>query len=102
MAGGKRRIRTSVIHWKKKWLNSEGYDDTIYGGKFYAKECNSMGLIQKVFGTQSEKELKRISPLIDKIESLRPQMMEMSDEGLREKTQEFKKRLGKARLWTIC
>ncbi|MCJ7835333.1 preprotein translocase subunit SecA [Cuneatibacter sp. NSJ-177] len=53
-----------------------------------------MGLIQKVFGTQSEKELKRISPLIDKIESLRPQMMEMSDEGLREKTQEFKKRLG--------
>ncbi|WP_434310835.1 preprotein translocase subunit SecA [Hominifimenecus sp. rT4P-3] len=53
-----------------------------------------MGLVQKIFGTQSEKELKRISPLINKIESLRPQMMEMSDEGLRAKTQEFKKRLG--------
>ena len=52
-----------------------------------------MGLIQKVFGTQSEKEIKRISPLIKKIESLRPEMMKKSDEELRGKTQEFKKRL---------
>ncbi len=52
-----------------------------------------MGLIQKVFGTQSEKEIKRISPLIKRIESLRPEMMQKSDEELRGKTQEFKKRL---------
>ncbi len=53
-----------------------------------------MGLIQKVFGTQSEKEIKRIMPLIQKIESLRPEMMEKTDEELRGKTQEFQKRLG--------
>ena len=53
-----------------------------------------MGLMQKLFGTQSEKEIKRISPLIQKIESMRPEMMEKTDEELRAKTQEFKKRLG--------
>ncbi len=53
-----------------------------------------MGLMQKLFGTQSEKEIKRISPLIQKIEGMRPEMMEKTDEELRAKTQEFKKRLG--------
>ncbi len=52
-----------------------------------------MGLVQKVFGTHSERELKRIEGLVKKIEELRPAMMEMSDEQLRDKTKEYKRRL---------
>ena len=52
-----------------------------------------MGIISKVFGTHSEREIKRIKPIVNKIVSLRPEMMEMSDEQLRDKTTEFKKRL---------
>ncbi len=50
-------------------------------------------IVDKIFGTRSERELKRILPLVDKIEELRPAMMELSDEELRGKTAEFKKRL---------
>ena len=53
-----------------------------------------MGLITKVFGTHSDREIKRIKPIVNKIVSYRPQMMELSDEQLRDKTAEFKKRLG--------
>ena len=52
-----------------------------------------MGVFDKLFGTYSERELKRIIPIVDKIEALRPQMMELSDEELKGKTQEFKDRL---------
>jgi len=52
-----------------------------------------MNLIEKVFGTHSERELKRIEPLVQAIENLRPTMMELSDEQLRDKTKEFKSRL---------
>ena len=52
-----------------------------------------MGIIQKVFGTHSERELKRIEPLVKKIEDLRPAMQALSDEELRGKTEEYKKRL---------
>ena len=52
-----------------------------------------MNIIQKVFGTHSQRELKRIEPIVDKIESLRPEMMALSDEALRDKTKEYKKRL---------
>ena len=52
-----------------------------------------MGLIDKVFGTHSERELKRISPLVAKINELRPAMMELSDAQLQDKTKEFKKRI---------
>ena len=51
-----------------------------------------MKLVEKVFGTHSERELKRISPIVDKIESYREAMGELSE--LKEKTKEFKKRLG--------
>ncbi len=54
-----------------------------------------MSLIEKIFGTHSEREIKRITPTVDKIEALRPQMMELSDSELRGKTDEFKKRLEK-------
>ena len=52
-----------------------------------------MGLLQKIFGTHSENELKRIYPIVDEIEALGPQMEQLSDEELKNKTQEFKNRL---------
>ena len=51
-----------------------------------------MGVFEKVFGTHSERELKRINKIVDKIEELRPSMQALSDEELRGKTVEFKKR----------
>ena len=52
-----------------------------------------MNLIEKVFGTHSERELKMIRPIVTKIESLRPEMMVMSDEELRDQTRIFRERL---------
>ena len=49
-----------------------------------------MNLIEKMFGTHSEREVKRILPLVDRIEALRPQMQALSDEQMAEKTKEFK------------
>ncbi len=54
-----------------------------------------MNIVNKVFGTHSERELKRIAPLVDKIESLRPEMMSLSDEELKARTPWFKERLSK-------
>ena len=51
-----------------------------------------MKLPEKIFGTHSQRELKRIMPLVDKIESLRDSMMALSDEELRAKTAEYKSR----------
>ena len=52
-----------------------------------------MKVVEKIFGTHSSRELKRIMPLVDKIEALRPTMQALSDEELRGKTEEYKKRL---------
>lgn len=52
-----------------------------------------MGLLQKIFGTHSENELKRIYPIADHIEALEPQIQQLSDMELRDKTREFKERL---------
>ena len=52
-----------------------------------------MSLVQKMFGTHSERELKRITATVDKIEALRPTMQALSDDELRGKTREYKKRL---------
>lgn len=54
-----------------------------------------MGLISKVFGTHSEREVKRVLPLVDKIEALEPEMEKLTDDELRGKTNEFKERLKK-------
>ncbi len=54
-----------------------------------------MGIIEKLFGSHSDRELKRIKPIIDKIESYDEPMQALSDEELRGKTQEFKDRLAK-------
>ncbi len=52
-----------------------------------------MNIIDKLFGTHSERELRLIMPTIDKIEALRPTMQALSDEELRDKTKEYKQRL---------
>ncbi len=54
-----------------------------------------MGLAQKIFGTHSERELKRITPIADKVEALRDEFSKLSDEQLQAKTREFKDRLAK-------
>lgn len=54
-----------------------------------------MGLFEKVFGTHSDKELKKIAPIVDAIEALDEKMQALSDEELRGKTQEFKDRIAK-------
>ena len=54
-----------------------------------------MGLIEKIFGTHSENELKRIYPIVDHIEALEPEMQQLSDMELKAKTREFKERLEK-------
>ena len=62
-----------------------------------------MGIFDKIFGTHSERELKRIYPIADIVESLRDDMMALSDAELKAKTKEFKDRLAKGerqrRLW---
>ncbi len=68
---------------KGKWTDSENG---------FAME-EKMKIFDKVFGTHSEREIKRIAPLVDKIESLRPTMQALSDDELRGKTKEFKERL---------
>lgn len=65
-------------------------------GHFIVKRVRKRGkmsVIEKIFGTHSSRELKRIEPLVDKIEALRPTMQALSDEELRGKTEEYKKRL---------
>ena len=52
-----------------------------------------MGLFEKVFGTHSDRELKAIRPIVNKIENLRPTMQAMSDEELRDQTRKFRERL---------
>ncbi len=54
-----------------------------------------MKAITKIFGTHSERELKRIYPIVDKVESFRDSMMALSDEELKGKTKEYKERLEK-------
>ena len=51
-----------------------------------------MKFTEKLFGTHSERELKRIYPIVDKIEALRPTMQALTDEELRAKTKEYKDR----------
>ena len=52
-------------------------------------------ITDKIFGTHSQRELKRIQPIVNKIEALRPDMQALSDEALADKTREFKERLSK-------
>ena len=51
-----------------------------------------MGFLEKIFGNYSEKELKKIKPIVDKIESYDSAMQALTDEELKAKTSEFKRR----------
>ena len=52
-----------------------------------------MNLIEKVFGTHSDRELKLIYPIVDKIVALKPEMEKLTDEELKDNTRKFKERL---------
>ena len=52
-----------------------------------------MGFLEKIFGTHSQNELKRIYPIVDRIEAMDADMQKLTDEELRNKTREFKERL---------
>ena len=52
-----------------------------------------MSIIDKIFGSYSDRELKRIKPQVDKIEALRPKVQAMTQEEMQAKTREFKERL---------
>ncbi|MBR2259874.1 MAG: preprotein translocase subunit SecA [Blautia sp.] len=52
-----------------------------------------MSIFTKIFGTHSEREVKRILPLVDQIEALRPEMQKLTDAQLRDRTRQFKERL---------
>ena len=54
-----------------------------------------MAILSKVFGTHSQREVKRILPIVDKIEALEPEIQKLTDEQLQAKTPEFKERLAK-------
>ena len=59
-----------------------------------------MNVIEKLFGTHSERELKMIRPILAKIENLRPEMIAKSDEELRDQTRILKAKLAE-QLWMI-
>jgi preprotein translocase subunit SecA len=71
----------------RKWYNT--YILCELGAKYI------MSALTKIFGTHSDRELKRIMPLVDKVESYRDEMKALSDEELRGKTKEYKERLEK-------
>ncbi len=52
-----------------------------------------MGIMEKIFGTHSEREVKRVIPIVDRIETLEPEYVKLTDDELRAKTTEFKNRL---------
>ena len=60
-----------------------------------------MGMFEKVFGTHSERELKRIEPIVDKIEKLRDSMMALSDYELKKRQKNLRRVFQKARRWMI-
>ena len=57
-----------------------------------SRKGETMGIIEKLFGTRSDREVKRLLPLVDKIEALSDEYAALSDEALRAKTEEFKAR----------
>ena len=67
----------------------------VYARKTDRKDTEAMGLFSKIFGTRSEREVKALNPIVDKIEALADEYKALSDHELRAKTDEFKARLAK-------
>ena len=79
-------------------LNSIKVNVTILFERFWDQICKyrseqGMGILEKVFGTHSEREVKRVLPIVDKIEALEPEFVKLTDDELKAKTTEFKNRL---------
>jgi len=51
-----------------------------------------LGIAKKIFGTENDRKLKKLRPLVEKINSLEPQFESLTDDALRLKTEEYKKR----------
>ena len=60
-----------------------------------------MSFMEKIFGDLNAKEVKKVAKIADKVEAYDQQMQEMSDQQLRDKTDEFKERLKMVRHWMI-
>lgn len=58
--------------------------------------------VEKIFGSHSQRELKMILPLVDKVESLRPQMQSLSDEELRGRHRNIRRDTQMASHWILC
>jgi preprotein translocase subunit SecA len=84
--------------YKNEWLNlpfkSVTISDKVRKCLIYRKLMGVyMKLTEKIFGTHSTRELRRVDHLVNQTEALRPEMVKLSDEELKAKTVEFKKRL---------
>ena len=77
-------LYASIFYFRKDCYGKDGRDD----------RRSNMKIAEKLFGTHSDRELKIVNPIVDKIEAMRDSMMALSDEELRDKTKEYKKRLG--------
>ena len=76
-------LYASIFILGKTAIGKDGRDD----------RRSNMKIAEKLFGTHSDRELKIVNPIVDKIEAMRDSMMALSDEELRDKTKEYKKRL---------
>ena len=76
-------LYASIFYFRKDCYGKDGRDD----------RRSNMKIAEKLFGTHSDRELKIVNPIVDKIEAMRDSMMALSDEELRDKTKEYKKRL---------
>ena len=76
-------LYASIFYFRKDCYGKDGRDD----------RRSNMKIAEKLFGTHSDRELKIVNPIVDKIEAMRDSMMALSDEELRDKTKEYKERL---------
>jgi hypothetical protein len=67
---------------------------------FPEKDSYMFGIVKKVIGSKNERELKRLQPLVQKINQLEPEMQKLTDEQLKAKTASFASSCRKAKPWT--
>ena len=89
------KIRLRRLNDRVSVDNSRGTDKrvSLHVYIYLCRRTSRMNFVEKVFGTHSDRELKYIYPIIDKIEKMRPTMQAMSDEELKDQTRKFKERL---------
>ena len=89
------KIRLRHLKGRVSVDNSRGADkrESLHVYIYLCRRTSRMNFVEKVFGTHSDRELKYIYPIIDKIEKMRPTMQAMSDEELKDQTRKFKERL---------